>query len=387
MTVSATDSTAVFDGNGVTTNFPFNFTFDNDSEIKVYSKEVATGIVTELTSGFTVNGAGDDDGGSVDMDVAPATGFKLVVSRELVLEQQTDLRNRGNFFPEVHEKVFDRLTKMIQQVSYDVSRCIKADISESSPDDIIASLNAIASAADDSASSASASAGAASGSASAASSSASAASGSAVAAAASAASMVDYLNTSRINIASASTVDLTVGAPSTRHIKITGTTAITKFTVASGQCYFVRFAGVLTLTNGADLVTQTGADITTEAGDTCLIRATANDVVEVLCYVRGIKQSIGYGQTWQDVNGSRSASTTYTNSTGMPICVSAAVQSSGGPTANTITLQIGALNVSKGTYYAGNANHGGVVFGIVPPGETYKISISGGSITTWKELR
>lgn len=97
-------------------------------------------------------------------------------------------------------------------------------------------------------------------------------------------SATDYLNTTRIDVASATTTDLTANAPNTRHINITGTTAITGFTVAAGQCYFVRFAGILTLTNNAAIITQTGANITTAAGDTCLLRATASNTVEVLAY-------------------------------------------------------------------------------------------------------
>lgn len=96
---------------------------------------------------------------------------------------------------------------------------------------------------------------------------------------------IDYLNTTRIDVASATTVNLTTGAPNTRHINITGTTTITGFTIAAGQCYFVRFNATLTLTNLAALVTQTGANITTQPGDTCIIRATADNVVEVMVYV------------------------------------------------------------------------------------------------------
>ncbi len=95
----------------------------------------------------------------------------------------------------------------------------------------------------------------------------------------------DTLNTTRIDVASASTVDLTTSAPNTRHINITGTTTINGFTVAAGQCYFVRFAGVTTLTNNANIDTQTGADITTKVGATCILRATAANTVEVFSYV------------------------------------------------------------------------------------------------------
>lgn len=93
------------------------------------------------------------------------------------------------------------------------------------------------------------------------------------------------LDTTRIDVASAATVDLTANAPNTRHINITGTTTITAFTIAVGLTYFVRFNASLTLTNNASIVTQTGANITTQAGDTCIIRATSANVVEVLSYV------------------------------------------------------------------------------------------------------
>lgn len=101
------------------------------------------------------------------------------------------------------------------------------------------------------------------------------------------AGITDYLNTTRIDVASATTTDLTANAPNTRNINITGTTTITGFTVAIGQLYFVRFNAALTLTNNAAIVTQTGANITTAAGDTCIIRATAANTVEVLSYVPG----------------------------------------------------------------------------------------------------
>jgi hypothetical protein len=94
----------------------------------------------------------------------------------------------------------------------------------------------------------------------------------------------DYLNTTRIDVASATTVDLTASAPNTRNINITGTTTITGFTVAIGQVYFVRFNAALTLTNNAAIVTQRGANITTAAGDTCILRSTAANTVEVLSY-------------------------------------------------------------------------------------------------------
>lgn len=193
---------------------------------------------------------------------------------------------------------------------------------------------------------------------------------------------VDLLNTLATNVASAATVDLTSSAPNTRHINITGTTAIGAFTVTSGKCYFVRFNAALTLTNSASLVTQSGADIVTAAGDTCIIRATAANIVEVLCYTPGIPKSIGYRQSWQDLAASRSLNTNYTNSTGQPIKV--AVNSSLPGTGNIRILIDGILVqfVSNPSNTSGTS----CISELVPPGSTYQVQ-SSAAIAGWKELR
>lgn len=195
----------------------------------------------------------------------------------------------------------------------------------------------------------------------------------------------DYLNTLRIDIASASTIDLSVAAPNTRHINITGTTAITGFTVAAGQCYFVRFAGALTLTNGAGLVTQSGANIITAAGDTCIIRATAANVVEVLAYTPAIPQALGYRQTWQNVTASRAASTTYTNTTGRPIQVMITVNWSDNPdNFNFFVDGVAVLLDMEGGLFSWSSP----VAVIVPAGSTYSITANYATpIKRWMELR
>ena len=94
----------------------------------------------------------------------------------------------------------------------------------------------------------------------------------------------DYLNTTRIDVASATTLDLTANAPSTRNIRLTGTTAITGVTVAIGQTYFVVASGAFTLTNNASIVTNTGANIVAAVGDSFILRSTAANTVEVIEY-------------------------------------------------------------------------------------------------------
>ena len=44
-----------------------------------------------------------------------ATGWQISIARDLEPTQETDLRNQGKFFAEVHEDAFDKLTMLIQQ--------------------------------------------------------------------------------------------------------------------------------------------------------------------------------------------------------------------------------------------------------------------------------
>ena len=92
---------------------------------------------------------------------------------------------------------------------------------------------------------------------------------------------------------------------------------------------------------------------------------------------------LGYGQTWQNVVGSRALGTTYYNTTGRPIYIAGYATNAGGL---SLRVDIGALAVS--TTDSGSLNF--VVFStIVPPGASYAVVIGAGTgtLTAWRELR
>lgn len=86
------------------------------------------------------------------------------------------------------------------------------------------------------------------------------------------------------DIASAATVNLT--AATGNYVNVTGTTAITGITLAQGAERTVKFAGALTLTNGASLILPSGANITTAAGDVAKFRGEASGVVRCVSYTK-----------------------------------------------------------------------------------------------------
>ncbi|MEG2265723.1 MAG: hypothetical protein RSC68_15480, partial [Acinetobacter sp.] len=116
MTVSTEVDHNEYTGNGVTTSFPYTFRIFKKSDLVVQVVDLNENI-TELIldTDYTVTGAGGYTGGNVILANPLPNGYQISISRELPVTQDTDLRNQGKFFAEVHEDAFDKLTMLIQQ--------------------------------------------------------------------------------------------------------------------------------------------------------------------------------------------------------------------------------------------------------------------------------
>jgi len=135
MTVQTNTNVASFNGNGVTQIFPIAFKFNNDTDLIVLLVDDATGAVSQLTlnSDYTVSGEGDEEGGLINVVVAPALGQRLKVTRVVDILQLTDLRNQGKFFAEVHEDAFDLLTMIAQQHESGINSALRVADSDPEP--------------------------------------------------------------------------------------------------------------------------------------------------------------------------------------------------------------------------------------------------------------
>jgi hypothetical protein len=92
----------------------------------------------------------------------------------------------------------------------------------------------------------------------------------------------------------------------------------------------------------------------------------------------------GDAQTWQTVT--RTSGTTYTNTTGKPIVGNYSVSASGASYACTASINGGtAFIISQCALPSGFAIGAGSI--IIPPGATYVITTSSGSISGATELR
>ena len=137
MSLSNTNSRNAYIGNDTTAVYSYTFHIIANSHLQVYVKETATGIQTPLvlTTDYTVAGAGESAGGSLTLvDIGQAwisassfldTGYELVMRRVPPITQIADIRNQGEFFPETHEDVFDKLTEIDQAQQDEIDRSVK----------------------------------------------------------------------------------------------------------------------------------------------------------------------------------------------------------------------------------------------------------------------
>lgn len=115
MTISTTQSFVVLQGNGLTTEFPFNFNIPQDS-IKVSITNVF-GVETVLTDdGFSVTGFGQNNGGIVTIIPAPVADTLITIERDIPYTQPVSIENQQRFFASVIMNALDRIVMQLQQI-------------------------------------------------------------------------------------------------------------------------------------------------------------------------------------------------------------------------------------------------------------------------------
>lgn len=293
MTISNSDNTVTYLGDGLATNFPYTFYIpDTDSlVVKTYNSTTFEEIVIDPVD-YTANGVGNPAGGSIDYN--PGTPINsplsIVITRQVPLEQTLDLTNQSNWQPETLEEQLDRIVMMAQQLSEGLDRAVQvAQGSTTDPADLIADLTSASTAAVAAASAAATSQTAAAASATAASASATAAAASAAAAATSATTA----STAATNAATSATNaanSATAAAASATTASTGATTATTQATAASGSATAAATsatnaaasatAAATSATNAANSATAAAASATSAAAyDLNAILTTRGDIV------------------------------------------------------------------------------------------------------------
>ena len=126
MTIAATASEIEYDGDGVTVNFPIPFAFDTAADLKVTQRVKATGVVTTLTTGFSVSG-GNGSTGTLSFLTAPASTVAITILDNPALTQTADYTANDPFPAETHERALDRQARISKRLYQTIQHALRVD--------------------------------------------------------------------------------------------------------------------------------------------------------------------------------------------------------------------------------------------------------------------
>jgi len=127
MSISSTNSRNNYTGNNSTDTYNYTFRILDQDDLLVTVRDLSDVETTlAITTDYTVTGVGSLSGGTIVLTGGNlATGYILSIRRVVPLVQETDIRNQGAFYPEIHEDQFDRQVMMAQQQQDEVDRSVK----------------------------------------------------------------------------------------------------------------------------------------------------------------------------------------------------------------------------------------------------------------------
>ncbi|EMS9950396.1 hypothetical protein WMA84_001960 [Enterobacter hormaechei subsp. xiangfangensis] len=99
----------IYNANGLTTVFPFEFYIINAGDLQVSING------TTVTSGYSVSGTGNVGGGDVTFITPPASGSVVMLERVVPTYRLTDYQDNGDLLADTVNKDFDRLWMAIQR--------------------------------------------------------------------------------------------------------------------------------------------------------------------------------------------------------------------------------------------------------------------------------
>jgi len=131
-TVSASISTTTqrvsYTGDDSDTTFNFSFQIVDTSDLAVYLRVTATGVETlqTETTHYALSATNNDysSGGTVTMVTAPASTETLLLIRTTPETQETTLSDSGILRLASMEDAFDKLTRMVQDHTETLARCL-----------------------------------------------------------------------------------------------------------------------------------------------------------------------------------------------------------------------------------------------------------------------
>lgn len=130
--LTTSQSYVTYQGNGVTTEFPYNFYVQQAGHMVVSitdnTQDPAQTTVLSASQ-YSVTGIGSDTGGTVTYPLSGSelpAGWSITIQRIVPYQQSTSLTNQGAFYPQVVEAALDFLTMGLQQIEAQLTGAVPA---------------------------------------------------------------------------------------------------------------------------------------------------------------------------------------------------------------------------------------------------------------------
>lgn len=132
MTVSTSNNSVVYRGNGSATAFAVPFKVLDEDHLIVKRRVYATGADDHTYTGtdYSYSGFGASSGTLTLAGTALSSTYELVIERDVPVTQDLDIVNAGGFYPESVEEQLDLMVMAIQQLAARVDRAILAPVGE-----------------------------------------------------------------------------------------------------------------------------------------------------------------------------------------------------------------------------------------------------------------
>lgn len=127
MTVSTSNNTVVYRGNGSATAFAVPFKVLDEDHLVVTRRVYATGVEdhTYIGTDYSYSGIGDSSGTLTLAGAALSDTYELVIERIVPYTQDLDIVNAGGFYPESVEEQLDVMAMGMQQLAGEVARSVR----------------------------------------------------------------------------------------------------------------------------------------------------------------------------------------------------------------------------------------------------------------------
>jgi len=132
MTITTNDTRDEYTATAGQTLFNYTFKIFESTDLNVYVTPVGQDPDddTDIVTGYSVTGIGDEDGGTITLVDPTTAGDSVTIVSDIPESRTTDYQNNGDFLPDTVNDDFDRVVSLVKQANDKVNRTVSFQESE-----------------------------------------------------------------------------------------------------------------------------------------------------------------------------------------------------------------------------------------------------------------